>query len=711
MLKKKLLSLLLALVLLCGLMPAAMAAGMDNFQASNSDFAGKFTDLAPGAWYEESVKTAYELGLVLGTSDTTFSPDGSITVGSALALACRLHSIYQTGVAYFEQGSPWYQVYVDYALANGIITQGQFTDYSANATRRQFAAILAKALPAGELTAINTVNDGDIPDLAAGSANYEDIYTLYRAGVLTGSDKYGTFAPETTIGRSSVAAIVARMAVPSLRQTITLEKGVSAITLDKSTLSLTVGGTAVLTASLTPADATDTTVTWSSSNTKVATVSAGTVTAVAQGSATITATAASGVSATCAVTVETRKPSTSPLFENGNVSITFNRIAASRYDAGEAVLYLDVKNKTGSKITVQADAVALNGYTFNDLVMSDDVSANATGTVEVTIQNFDASLVSLNSVETVGGQFRIILGGVGSGSETTYALFPSTDLYTGETDSTVPAVSGSALYSDKNVEIYFDRAEAGYDSDELEVYLTVRNKTGMTVLIQNDTVVVSGRSYDRTIMSDPVLPHTTGEVNVSIRDYTGPGAGSVTTIGGDFRIIDDLGDNDTYTATLGGSGNGGGWVDVTPDPGEGSGGGGTGTGTGDEGNEDYNYTQGPTQPDATYPGFPDVPDFGAINGLKAGGITNNTSNYQYDFYIGPGGFTSAEVAQMRNDYLRKLVSNGFGAAQDSTTLSSGGVYDCFVKGTDDGRRCMVTFLYATEPGINYGFCLIGVSYY
>ena len=143
-------------------------------------------------------------------------------MGSAIALACRLHSIYNTGAANFVQGDPWYQVYVDYAVSNGIITAGQFSDYNANATRRQFAAILAKALPSAELTAINTIADGAIPDLAAGSANYADIYTLYRAGVLTGSDQYGTFNPETTIGRSSVAAIVARMAVPSLRQSVTL---------------------------------------------------------------------------------------------------------------------------------------------------------------------------------------------------------------------------------------------------------------------------------------------------------------------------------------------------------------------------------------------------------------------------------------------------------------------------------------------------------
>ena len=567
----RLVSLLLALTLVCGMAPAALAAaGMSNFQSSNTYVSGQFTDVTAGSWYEQSVKTAYELGLVLGTSDTSFSPDANITLGSAVALAARLHSIYQTGQAAFVQGNPWYQGYVDYAVSNGIITAGQFSDYNANATRRQFAAILAKALPSAELTAINTIADGAIPDLAAGSANYADIYTLYRAGVLTGSDQYGTFNPETTIGRSSVAAIVARMAVPSLRQQVTLIKAPTGITLDQSALSLYPGATAQLTAAITPEDAGDKAVTWTSSNTKVAAVADGTVSAVANGTATITAATGNGLKATCTVTVAPRQYSGKPLYSNSDVTFTFVEVERSRYDAGEAVLRMDVQNKTGSTITVQADAVSLNGYTFNDLVMSDDVSAGSTGTVETTIQNYDASLVSLSSVETVGGQFRVILGGVGADSETTYAQFDATNLYTGEIDKTVPAVSGTALYSDENVEFYFDRAEnSRYSSDELEVYLTVRNKSDRTALIQNDTVVINGRSYDRTVMSDPVLAHSTGEVNVTIRDYSGPAASSITTIGGDFRVIDDLGDGGTYTATMGGSPSGG-WEDSgspNPDPG------------------------------------------------------------------------------------------------------------------------------------------------
>ena len=73
------------------------------------------------------------------------------------------------------------------------------------------------------------------------------------------------------------------------------------ISLSKTSLSLTKGNTATLTATVTPSGSSDS-VTWTSSNTSVATVSDGVVTAVGNGSATITAKAGSK-SATCSVTV------------------------------------------------------------------------------------------------------------------------------------------------------------------------------------------------------------------------------------------------------------------------------------------------------------------------------------------------------------------------------------------------------------------------
>ena len=81
---------------------------------------------------------------------------------------------------------------------------------------------------------------------------------------------------------------------------------VSSITLNQTSLTMTLKGqTASLTATVTPDNAANKNITWSSSDSSVVTVVNGTVTAVANGTADITATAAdgSGVSAKCSVTV------------------------------------------------------------------------------------------------------------------------------------------------------------------------------------------------------------------------------------------------------------------------------------------------------------------------------------------------------------------------------------------------------------------------
>ena len=112
---KRLSHLALTFVLAISLLaPAALAAeSLDNFKKVNTYDTGTFTDVAADSWYAGSVKEAYELDLVKGSSATTFSPTQNLTISSTLALACRLHSIYHNGQADFQQGDPWYQVYVD----------------------------------------------------------------------------------------------------------------------------------------------------------------------------------------------------------------------------------------------------------------------------------------------------------------------------------------------------------------------------------------------------------------------------------------------------------------------------------------------------------------------------------------------------------------------------------------------------------------------
>ena len=81
---------------------------------------------------------------------------------------------------------------------------------------------------------------------------------------------------------------------------------VTGVSLNKSSASMAVNGILTLTASVTPANATNKNVTWSSSNTSVATVSSsGVVTAKATGDTTITVrTSDGGYTATCAVSVK-----------------------------------------------------------------------------------------------------------------------------------------------------------------------------------------------------------------------------------------------------------------------------------------------------------------------------------------------------------------------------------------------------------------------
>ena len=77
------------------------------------------------------------------------------------------------------------------------------------------------------------------------------------------------------------------------------------ITINKSELSLKLGESSLLTATVLPENATDRSIDWSSADETVATVDpAGNVTAVSVGTTTVTATCATGLSATCTVTVE-----------------------------------------------------------------------------------------------------------------------------------------------------------------------------------------------------------------------------------------------------------------------------------------------------------------------------------------------------------------------------------------------------------------------
>ena len=230
MMKKKLIAALLAATVAAGTMPSAGAL-LDGFTASRT-YSNQFTDVPTNAWYYNSVKSAYNLGLVNGSSATTYSPNKEVTIAELYAMASRIHATYYGNEIQPVDGA-WFAPYVEYSQEY-LDTGSHDNAYSysdgvlvANlpAARWYFACILYAAVDPSEFNQLNHVLSGSIEDIdAMENEEVRDcIYTLYNAGILTGSDAYGTFHPNDGITRAEVAAIMARIIDPSQRKTFTLK--------------------------------------------------------------------------------------------------------------------------------------------------------------------------------------------------------------------------------------------------------------------------------------------------------------------------------------------------------------------------------------------------------------------------------------------------------------------------------------------------------
>ena len=110
----------------------------------------------------------------------------------------------------------WYDMYIDYALENGIIEKGEYLtdDYNKNISRAAICDLFAKAIPESHYNAINNVKG--IPDVMRDAKNADVYLMLYNAGIVLG-DTNGNFNPNSDIKRSEIAAIINRVALPESR--------------------------------------------------------------------------------------------------------------------------------------------------------------------------------------------------------------------------------------------------------------------------------------------------------------------------------------------------------------------------------------------------------------------------------------------------------------------------------------------------------------
>ncbi len=107
-----------------------------------------FRDVKESDWFFPAVKYAAEKGLFKGTTETTFSPNDSMTRGMVVSVLHRLAGEPMGNMASFTDvsSSDWYSSPVGWAAANNVVSgygEGQFRPND-NVTREQLAGILQR---------------------------------------------------------------------------------------------------------------------------------------------------------------------------------------------------------------------------------------------------------------------------------------------------------------------------------------------------------------------------------------------------------------------------------------------------------------------------------------------------------------------------------------------------------------------------------------
>lgn len=210
---------------------------------------------------------------------------------------------------------------------------------------------------------------GKVTAIGAGTATI-------RASATDGSGKYAQCAVTVT------AAVVR----------------VDSVTLNRQTASIPAGTTLQLTADVQPSNATDKSVTWSSSDTSVATVSqSGLITGVAPGTATVTVrTTDNNRTATCVVTVTSQ----------GTLSVENITVTAAQESASVTVESSNVDTSTiraaSSASFIRSVSVDVSGTypTIRLTLYSNQATTQRTGTVNVTATDGNGDPVSTSFTVT-----------------------------------------------------------------------------------------------------------------------------------------------------------------------------------------------------------------------------------------------------------------------------------------------------------------------
>lgn len=374
------------------------------------------------------------------------------------------------------------------------LTDGSdYNAFSAKANGKAFQAYDLSLLPSG------TTASGPFTLTIGQPEGYASSATLYGANASALTTAYAD-----NCFTASLSALGPVALIDTKESTGSTE--VTSVTLNKSALSLEVGKTGQLSATVLPNSATNKSVSWSSNNEAVATVSSkGIVTAKKAGTAVITATAVNGKSASCTVTVTggSTEP-TEPVEPTNSVSASATLRTAGHSD-GKPSFRLALKNaKNVATVRVQFTAdtnlvsvTGTNGFTVLDQPKGSYDGGKYTGEV---------MLVYVNSGHTAFTQ----------SAETGVATF-----VTGGTTPTLKITGVTISGWDSDGKAIFGTT-GSIDPDEVKFVATTYDLNGDDKVDQLDITVAQAAYQASSSESDWDRPGANG-VAPSACDVTGDG--------------------------------------------------------------------------------------------------------------------------------------------------------------------------------------------
>ena len=269
------------------------------------------------------------------------------------------------------------------------------------------SAISARLSVSGNITISNIASSSIWQGNGEGGA-----FELYTDENKSGTFQIGTFtitgsnAGSGTISLSNVKfsdQSFNEVSVGSKSLSITVNNppvSVTGVTLNKTSLSLNVGSSETLTATVAPSNATNKGVTWSSSNNNVATVSNGVVKGVGAGTATITVTTSDG-GKTATATVKVTAPTISVTGVTLNKS-TLNLVIGESSIVVATVAPSNASNKNVTWSSSNNNVATVSNGTIKGIgagtatITAKTADGGKTATVKVTVSKVSVTGVTLN---------------------------------------------------------------------------------------------------------------------------------------------------------------------------------------------------------------------------------------------------------------------------------------------------------------------------